>query len=95
MHTRKVFASGRFGPRYGTRSRKAIAEIESIQKQEHECPVCHYRKVGRVGCAIWLCRKCGAKFAGGAYKPGAGAVIMPLEAVKTAAKTGEVPANTE
>lgn len=80
MHTRKVFTSGRFGVRYGTRNRKTIAEIESIQKQDHECPVCRYRKVRRLGFAIWLCGKCGAKFAGGAYKPKVGAVV-PLEAL--------------
>ncbi len=93
MHTKKVFTSGRFGVRYGTRNRKAIAEIESIQKQDHDCPVCHYRTVRRLGCAIWLCKKCGAKFAGGAYKPKVGAVI-PLDVIMTAKKS-ELAANNK
>ena len=67
--TKKVKASGRFGPRYGIRIRKGIKNIEIKQKGKHECPQCNYMKVGRVSSGIWECRKCGYKFSGGAYLP--------------------------
>ncbi len=72
MATKKSLSTGRFGSRYGTRIRKNVAEIEKVQKKKHPCPVCTYQRVKRVGSGIWLCKKCGAKFAGGAYKPKAG-----------------------
>lgn len=88
MASKKGLTTGRFGPRYGTRVRKAISEIEKMQKQKHECPVCRYKKVKRVGYAIWLCKKCGAKFAGGAYKPKVG-LIAPIPVLSEEKKTLE------
>ena len=67
--TKKVGSAGRFGPRYGKKQRKIVAEIEKLQKQRHICPKCGMRYVKRLGTGIWFCRKCGAKFAGGAYIP--------------------------
>lgn len=67
--TKKKFTSARFGPRYGSRTRKRVAEIEAVQKRYHECPSCKYPKVKREAMGIWVCRKCGLKFAGGAWKP--------------------------
>jgi len=67
--TKKVKSAGRFGARYGTRVRKRVAEIESIQKQRHACPACKFRSVSRNASGIWVCSKCGLKFAGGAYAP--------------------------
>lgn len=66
---KKVGTAGRFGPRYGKRQRKIIAEIERVQKQRHLCPKCGMRYVVRLSTGIWFCKKCGAKFAGGAYIP--------------------------
>jgi len=69
MPTKKVKSAGRFGPRYGTRIRGRVAAIEAIQKQKHACPKCSFLKVKREASGIWLCKKCGHKFAGGAYVP--------------------------
>jgi len=67
--TKKVGPAGRFSARYGVRTRTQIRNVEITQKQKHICPSCGDKKVKRVGTSIWQCRKCGGKFAGGAYQP--------------------------
>ena len=67
-HTKKVGAAGRYGVRYGTKLRKAVTSIERIQRRKQECPSCKKLGIKRVAMGIWECRKCGAKYAGGAYK---------------------------
>lgn len=75
--TKKIGSAGRFGPRYGTKVRKLVVEVEKKLKQEYKCPSCGAMKVRRVGSSIWQCRRCGVKFAGGAYTPTA--VAMSVE----------------
>ncbi len=65
--TRKVGQAGSFGPRYGTVARKRYAEIVSGLRRESECPQCHVMAVRREAVGIWYCKKCGYRFAGGAY----------------------------
>jgi large subunit ribosomal protein L37Ae len=67
--THKVKSVGRFGPRYGVSVRRRIREVESRQKAWHVCPSCAAPRVKRVSTAVWECRKCGHKFAGGSYMP--------------------------
>jgi len=62
-------SAGRFGARYGRFIRKRVKEIEVIAKAKHVCPRCDNQTVKRKGTGIWGCRKCGFKFAGGAYVP--------------------------
>ncbi len=62
-------STGRFGPRYGTRTKKIVAAIEAVQKGKQICPYCERTALKRVTAGIWACRKCGVKFAGGAYMP--------------------------
>jgi len=62
-------SAGRFGCRYGRFVRKRVAEIESISRALHRCPKCDMESVAREGTGIWGCKKCGYKFAGGAYQP--------------------------
>ncbi len=57
----------RVGTRYGMTIRNKVAEAESMQKSFYECPSCGQMKVKRISAGIWGCKKCGAKFAGGAY----------------------------
>jgi large subunit ribosomal protein L37Ae len=62
-------SAGRFGCRYGRFVRKRVAEMEAISRAAHRCPRCDMVSVRRMGTGIWGCRKCGFKFAGGAYQP--------------------------
>jgi large subunit ribosomal protein L37Ae len=62
-------SAGRFGPRYGRFIRKRVVEVEDLQKATHTCPRCDQIAVKRKGTGIWECRKCGYRFAGGAYVP--------------------------
>lgn len=67
--TEKAHRTGRFGPRYGTRIRRRVANIERVQFKKHRCPQCLTGELSRASTSIWACRKCGHKFAGGAYMP--------------------------
>ena len=66
---RIVGTSGRFGCRYGKKIRAKVANIEKIQKQRAICIKCDMPYVKRLASGIWICKKCGAKFAGQAYYP--------------------------
>ncbi len=59
----------RFGARYGSRLRKKVEEIELEQRAIHVCSSCGRRAVRRVSVGVWQCRKCGYKFAAGAWSP--------------------------
>lgn len=61
--------AARFGPRYGTKARKLVLELEERARGPHRCPSCGALKVKRVSTSIWRCGRCGAKFASGAYVP--------------------------
>lgn len=67
--TYKVGPSGSFGARYGTVARKRYSTVVTQLRAPHECPQCHIPAVKRMSVGIWLCRRCGFKFAGGAYAP--------------------------
>lgn len=65
----KVGASGRFGPRYGTRIRERVRAVEEKSKDLHRCPECEAKKVERISSGIWKCSRCGTKFAAKSYAP--------------------------
>ncbi len=67
--TKKVGASGKFGPRYGKRIKDRWMAINVVQKQSHKCPKCLKPSLEREAAGIWKCSKCGLKLAGKAYKP--------------------------
>ncbi len=67
--TKKIGVAGRYGPRYGVRTRKQIATVIRSKGKAYECPSCRHKAVRRVASGIWECRKCNLKFAGGAYSP--------------------------
>ncbi len=64
--TKKVKASGRLGARYGTRVRRKIAEIESVQRKKQQCMFCK-GTAKRLSKGIWKCKKCKRKFTSNAF----------------------------
>ncbi len=67
--TKKVGVAGRYGPRYGVRTRKQMAVVTAAKNKAYECPRCNHVAVKRVSAGVWQCRRCDLKFAGGAYSP--------------------------
>jgi len=67
--TKKVGWTGRYGARYGSTVRKRVRLImERMKGGNIKCPRCvTVGSVYRVSTGIWHCKKCGAKFTGGAY----------------------------
>jgi len=59
----------RFGARYGARLRKKVQEVELSQRALYPCDRCGSKTVRRIAVGIWECKKCGYKFAGGAWAP--------------------------
>jgi len=88
-HTKIVGPAGKFGARYGSTLRKKVALIERKMRAKHRCPRCDtLGSLRRVSVGIWMCKKCGYTFAGGAYTPRTemGRALLPeeLKAVKGA-----------
>ena len=59
-------AAGRFGVKYGQYARRTIAKVEEKQRKKQQCIFCN-GTAKRISKGIWLCKKCGKKFAGHAY----------------------------
>jgi ribosomal protein eL43 len=59
-------AAGRFGVKYGQYARRTIAKVEEKQRKKQQCIFCN-GIAKRISKGIWLCKKCGKKFAGHAY----------------------------
>ena len=57
----------RFGVRYGRTVKERLAKVEMEQKARRRCPYCTYEQVTQQGVGIFVCKKCGAKFASRAY----------------------------
>ena len=67
MVKKKSKSAGRFGPRYGSKLKDKLSEVESRQKKKYKCPLCLKPNVKRLSYGIWHCNKCDTKFAGKAY----------------------------
>lgn len=68
--TKIVGIAGRYGARYGATLRKKIRDLLVKRYSPHTCPFCaHKGRVVRISTGIWVCKKCGAKWSGGAYVP--------------------------
>jgi large subunit ribosomal protein L37Ae len=68
--TKKVGLAGRFGPRYGSRVRHNWREVMERVKGEQKCPRCETKSRNmREFIGVWHCKKCGARWTGGAWDP--------------------------
>jgi len=67
--TKKVGIAGKYGPRYGVKIRKRLAEVEGGKILKRPCPRCNHVAVKRTDTGIWVCRRCNYKYAAGAYAP--------------------------
>jgi large subunit ribosomal protein L37Ae len=67
--SKKIGSVGRYGVRYGTKTKKIIAKMEKKQKERKTCPYCERKTLKRIAAGIWYCKKCKTKFAGAAYLP--------------------------
>ena len=65
--TKKVKSAGRFGARYGKKTRQKVIDIEQKQRKKQKCPYCSKLGVKRLAAGIWYCKKCNTKFASDAY----------------------------
>jgi len=67
--TKKVDATGKYGTRYGSVVRKRARDIFIRMKRKNiTCPRCKTKgSIQRISTGIWYCKKCNAKFTGGAY----------------------------
>lgn len=52
---------------YGKRIREGVALVRSKTSRRYACPSCSRKAVRRTAAGVWLCRKCGGKFASGSY----------------------------
>ena len=67
MKTKKVAQAGRFGVRYGKKTREAVIAIERKQRVRQKCPYCTHLTAKRQAKGVWTCTFCGKTFAGGAF----------------------------
>ena len=62
---KKIGAAGRFGAGYGKVKVKLNA-VEAKQRKKQDCPFCN-GTAKRKESAIWECKKCKKRFAGGTF----------------------------
>ena len=57
----------RLGARYGLNIKKKLGKLESMKREQRECPYCGHHAVKWLAVGIWYCKRCGKKFTGKAY----------------------------
>ena len=65
--TKKVGNTGWMGPRYGIRIRRRVLELDRARVPSAACPRCSTATVDRVASGVFECRRCGVRYASGAY----------------------------
>jgi len=86
---KRLGLGGGFGARYGRFPRRQYIEIVSGLRAKHECPRCKFQAVKRWSVGVWDCRKCGFRFAGGAYTP-----VTKLGQIAARATRGQMSPST-
>lgn len=67
--SKKSKSAGRFGARYGKRTRAKLVKVEIKQRVKQKCPFCEKLGAKRLSKGLWQCtrKKCNKKFAGDTY----------------------------
>ncbi len=65
--TKKVGNTGWMGPRYGIRLRRRVLDLDRARGASAACPRCSTVTIDRVASGVFECRRCGTRFASGAY----------------------------
>jgi large subunit ribosomal protein L37Ae len=65
--TKKVGNTGWMGARYGIRIRRRVLDIDRARSKDAACPRCSTVTVERVAAGVFERRRCGVRFASGAY----------------------------
>ena len=53
---------------YGKKLRVKLAEVNKKAKKVYKCPSCSRVSVKREANGVWKCKKCGVKYASGAFE---------------------------
>lgn len=80
----KTRSAGRFGVRYGSKSRRLVADIEEKMRLGYKCTRCGAIAIHRTDSGIWSCRKCNYTFAGGTYIPRTTVGLVAIRSLKKA-----------
>lgn len=80
----------KFDVRGGSKHRKAYRKIKKAKTAKYECPACSKTSVRRESAGVWVCRSCGAKFAGGAYSLTTPAGRLAMRLISDLQKAGRV-----
>lgn len=77
--------SGTLGVKYGFTVRKRYIEVMTKRHKRYDCQRCHLGKLKRLSAGVWVCRRCGFTFAGGAYEPysKSGQAAIRISGIKT------------
>ena len=68
--TKKVGMAGKFGCRYGSKTKEKWLRLKLQQKGEQKCPKCESKSKNMRGTiGVWNCPRCGCTFSGGAWAP--------------------------
>jgi large subunit ribosomal protein L37Ae len=65
--TKKVGNTGWMGPRYGIRIRRRVLDLDRQRAKSAACPRCSTITIHRVASGVFECRRCGVRYASGAY----------------------------
>jgi large subunit ribosomal protein L37Ae len=65
--SKKSKSAGRFGARYGKRTRAKLVNVEIKQRVKQKCPFCGKLGVKRLSKGIWKCPRCDKKFASNTF----------------------------
>lgn len=53
---------------YGKKLRVKLREVQKKSRKKYRCPSCSRTALKRKANGVWVCGKCGTKYASGAYE---------------------------